>query len=289
MSPAYPAQNSAVKMTAMLEGKTAIITGAARGLGRAIALAYAVQGADLFLSDVASHIPDVPYDLGTLRQLEHTASVCEQAGAAVEISTGDVRSSRDTESVAAGCLERFGRIDILVNNAGIVSPSGKAVHLVEDSEWQIMLETNLYGPWRMIKAVAPSMLCQSSGSIINVASTAGLVGYKLFSGYAASKHGLIGLTKAAALDLGESKVRVNAICPGSVRDTWLHEGVMLKEIARTLGLDDLNYAGDFLHSQPLKELVEPESVASAAVWLGSDGSEHVTGSSLVVDGGYTIR
>jgi NAD(P)-dependent dehydrogenase (short-subunit alcohol dehydrogenase family) len=130
---------------------------------------------------------------------------------------------------------------------------------------------------------------QRSGSIVNIAATAGLVGYPHFAGYVAAKHGLIGLTKAAALDYAPMQVRVNAVCPGNVRDTTDGEGVMLREIARALDVPADEQVAAFTQAQPMNRLVEPGDVAGAVVFLASDDSAQVTGSVLTVDGGFTAH
>jgi NAD(P)-dependent dehydrogenase (short-subunit alcohol dehydrogenase family) len=272
-----------------LAGKVAVITGAARGVGRACAARFAEEGAALVLVDVAADLPDVPYPLGTKAQLDATAELCRTHGAAVVTVQGDVRDERTAAQTVRTALERFGVVDVLVNNAGIVAPSGRPVHEVTDTEWQTMIDINLSGAWRMIRAVAPVMLERRRGSIINVSSTAGLVGYRHFAGYVASKHGLIGLTRAAALDYAPLHVRVNVVCPGSIRDDPAVEGRMLSEIARSLELPVAEHEQTFVESQPMNALMEPDDVAGAVVWLAGDEAARVTGSVVTVDGGFTVR
>ncbi|MGW7048416.1 SDR family oxidoreductase [Streptomyces avermitilis] len=276
-------------MTPRLSGKTAVITGAARGLGRATAVAFAREGADLMLLDLAADLPGVPYPLGSESQLAHTAELCREHGVAASTARLDVRDLDAVEAAMATTRERFGRIDVLVNNAGIAAPSGKAAHEIDEREWQLMIDVDLSGAWRTIRAVGGHMAEQRSGSIINIASTAGLVGYRHFAGYVAAKHGLVGLTKAVALDYAPLKVRVNALCPGSVRDDSQVEGRMLSEIARCLDVPVAEHEETFVQAQPMNSLIEPEDIASAAVWLASDESRQVTGSVLAVDGGFTAR
>ncbi|BAC70911.1 oxidoreductase [Streptomyces avermitilis] len=276
-------------MTPRLSGKTAVITGAARGLGRATAVAFAREGADLMLLDLAADLPGVPYPLGSESQLAHTAELCREQGVAASTARLDVRDLDAVEAAMATTRERFGRIDVLVNNAGIAAPSGKAAHEIDEREWQLMIDVDLSGAWRTIRAVGGHMAEQRSGSIINIASTAGLVGYRHFAGYVAAKHGLVGLTKAVALDYAPLKVRVNALCPGSVRDDSQVEGRMLSEIARCLDVPVAEHEETFVQAQPMNSLIEPEDIASAAVWLASDESRQVTGSVLAVDGGFTAR
>jgi NAD(P)-dependent dehydrogenase (short-subunit alcohol dehydrogenase family) len=152
-----------------------------------------------------------------------------------------------------------------------------------------MIDVDLSGAWRMTRAVGSMMTERRAGSIINIASTAGLVGYRHFAGYVAAKHGIVGLTKAAALDYAPMKIRVNALCPGSVKDEHQAEGRMLAEIARALDVPVEDHEAAFLEAQPMNALITPEDVAAAAVWLASDESCQVTGSVITVDGGFTAR
>ncbi|CRK56697.1 D-beta-hydroxybutyrate dehydrogenase [Alloactinosynnema sp. L-07] len=272
-----------------VRGKTILITGAARGLGRACAARFAADGADLVLVDIAEDIAAVPYPMGSAGQLDDTARRCRAAGAEVLTATADVRVQSQLDNVVDDALDRFGRIDVLVNNAGIAAPSGKPVHEIDEDEWHVMLDVDLSGAWRAIKAVAPAMAARRSGSIVNISSTAGLVGYRNFAGYVAAKHGLIGLTRAAALDYAALRVRVNAICPGQVREEPDLEGRMLSEVARSLGVDPDEQEPTFLAAQPMNALVDPEDVVGAAVYLAGDDSKQVTGSVVTVDGGFSIR
>ncbi|GGN42440.1 SDR family oxidoreductase [Streptomyces fuscichromogenes] len=275
--------------TGLLAGKAALITGAARGIGRTCATAFAREGADVLLLDAAGPVAGVPYRSGSASQLDHTAALCRDLGATVLVRQADIRDPGALRDAAREAHQRFGRIDVLVNNAGIAAPSGRAVHQYDEDEWEVMLDINLTGTWRGIRAVADYMTRQRGGSIVNVASTAGLVGYRHFAGYVASKHGVVGLTKAAALDLAPLGIRVNALCPGSVRDAPEAEGLMLSEIARALEIPVAEHEATFVRDQPTNELVEPDSIAEAAVWLASDRSRQMTGSVLTVDGGFTSR
>ncbi|WP_217213900.1 SDR family oxidoreductase [Streptomyces sp. AC550_RSS872] len=272
-----------------LHGKSVFITGAARGLGRAAAVACAAEGADLTLLDICADLPGVPYPLGTVGQLEHTAALCRDAGAAVLTAVADIRDTRGIREAVARSEDRFGRIDVAVNNAGIAAPSGRPVHEIEEDEWSLMIDVDLSGAWRLIREVGGAMSARRAGSIINVASTAGLVGYRHFAGYVAAKHAVVGLTKAAALDFAPTKVRVNAVCPGSVRDDAWAEGRMLAEIARALDVPVHEHEKTFVEAQPMNALIEPADVAAAIVFLASDESRQITGSVLTVDGGFSVR
>lgn len=272
-----------------LQGLVVLITGAARGIGRACALKAAEEGADLVITDVDGHIDGVPYTLGRACQLEETALSCRGKGAAVLALKADVRSMDDAQNVVKAALLRFGKIDGLVNNAGIGSPAGLPVHGYSEAQWQLMLDVNLSGAWRMIAAVAPEMLKRNSGSIVNISSTAGLVGYKYFAAYVASKHGLIGLSKSAALDYASANIRVNCICPGPVNDNPSFDGYMTRVVAGALGINYEEQVSVDLNSVPMTSVVDPADVASAMAWLISHESKHTTGSVMTIDAGYTAR
>lgn len=273
----------------VLEGRTAVITGAARGAGRATALAFAAQGADLVLLDVPAPVPGVPYPLGSESQLAHTADACRRHGADVLTAAVDVRDLAGLTDLRQRAHDRFGPPHVLVNNAGIVAPSGRPVHETEEEDWQLMIDVDLGGAWRAIKVFAPAMVERRSGAIVNIASTAGLVGYRNFAGYVAAKHGLVGLTKAAALDYASYGVRVNAVCPGNIRDERAMDGRMLSEVARALDVPQAGHEQLFVADHPMNALIEPDDVAAAALWLAGDASRHVTGTTLTVDAGYSVR
>ncbi|MDQ1294538.1 MAG: Mycofactocin-coupled family oxidoreductase [Actinomycetota bacterium] len=272
-----------------LRGRTVLLTGAARGIGRATAVRLATEGADLVLTDIGRDDPDVPYPLGRTDQLERTARSCREQGASVLTAGMDVRSQDAVDKVVTQALERFGRIDVAVSNAGIGAPAGKATHEFTSAEWSVVLDVNLSGPWRVLKAVAPVMLAQGAGSIINISSTAGLVGYRLFATYVASNHGLIGLTRSAALDYAPFGIRVNAVCPGPVGDDDALECRMTAVVAQALGLSYEEQEAVDLESVPTESLVQPADVAGAVAWLAGDDSRRVTGSVVTVDSGYTVR
>lgn len=273
-----------------LEGKVAVITGAGRGVGRSCATAFAAEGADLVLVDMpTTRIPGVPYPLASESQLHHTAEECRKHGVEVLTVAADVRDLTALGEVRERTVERFGQVDALVNNAGVAAPSGRPVHLTSEEEWQLLLDIDLSGAWRMTKLFAPLFIERRTGSIVNIASTAGLVGYRHFAGYVAAKHGLIGLTKASALDYAPHQVRVNAVCPGNIRDDPAAEGRMLAEVARALDVPLAGHEELFTEQQPMNTLVDPADVAEAALWLCCDATRHVTGSTVTVDAGYTVR
>ncbi|OED49641.1 oxidoreductase [Rhodobacteraceae bacterium (ex Bugula neritina AB1)] len=273
----------------LLSDRTVVITGAGRGIGRACALRAAEEGANIVITDVDAALPDVPYRLASSAQIERTAEMCRELGAAVLPVIADVRNMEDCRRTAALAKERFGSIDVLVNNAAVGAPAGKMAHEYSEAEWQVMMDVNLSGVWRMIAAVAPVMVEQSQGSIINVASTAGLVGYRRFGAYVASKHAVIGLTKSAALDYAKMNVRVNALCPGPVRDDPVMDGHMTGVVADALGLELEEQEAVDLESVAMSSVVDPLDVADAMVWLASGKSRRVTGTITTVDAGFTAR
>jgi NAD(P)-dependent dehydrogenase (short-subunit alcohol dehydrogenase family) len=272
-----------------LAGRVGVITGAARGVGRATAIRLARRGCDLALIDIGKNIEGLQYSTGSRRQLDRTADLCREAGATTLTIIADVRSREELESAARSIIARFGAIEILVNAAGIAAPSGKVAHAVTDAEWNLVFEINLTGQWRTISVILPFMLEKGAGAIINVASTAGLVGYARCAAYVASKHGLVGLTRALALECAQGGVRVNAVCPGWIADEEVYEGRMLTGMGASLGMNSRETHSFFQAGQPASRLVSPDSVASAIEWLAGDDAMDVTGSVITVDGAYTTR
>lgn len=277
------------RRTGRLDGRVALVTGAARGIGRACACVLAEEGAALVLVDVAEEVKGCTYPLGTAAQLRTTATLCGDRGASTVALHGDVRSTEDMAAVVDTVLDRYGRVDVLVNNAGLAAPAGLPAHGLTEEQWQLMMDVDLSGPWRVLRLVVPHMVDRGAGSVVNVASTAGLVGYPHFANYTAAKHGLVGLTRAAALDYARHGVRINALCPGSVRDEHEWEGRMLDGIAEALGVPAEDRERVFEEGQPSGQLVSAREVASACCWLASDDSRGVTGAVIAVDGGYSAR
>jgi len=261
-----------------LEGKVAIVTGAARGMGRSIALTFAREGANLVLCDVCSNLKYPHYPLATPEQLARVKREIQELGRNVVALKADVRRSRQVGRVVKKAVDAFGRIDILVNNAGICGIS--RVHELPEEEWDILIDINLKGVWLFCKFVIPHMIRQKRGKIINTSSIAGLRGLEGFAHYAASKHGVVGLTKSMAIELAKYNINVNAICPGTT-DTDLDAGV---DAGMAPGEGKRVYAKFHL----LKRLIDPQEIANAALWLSTDETKNVTGHALVVDGGFLI-
>ena len=269
--------------------RTVLVTGAARGIGRATAVAFAQAGASVGLLDVCAEIDGVPYPLATPEQLEETARRCRAAGSTTGSYVGDVRDPRQVQEAVAACRSELGPVDVLVNNAGIVGPAGMPANELDERAWTTMIDVDLSGVWRCAKAVLPDMVARRSGAIVNVASTAGLVAFPYFANYVAAKHGVIGLTKALALDYATHSIRVNAVCPTSVKDDSELDSGMLAGVAGMLGVGPEDYEALSLPHHPLGALVSAGDVAGAILWLASDAAARVTGAVVPVDAGFTSR
>jgi NAD(P)-dependent dehydrogenase (short-subunit alcohol dehydrogenase family) len=244
-----------------LAGRVAIVTGSGHGLGRAIAAELAAQGARLVLNGRAPG------------PVEQAAAELTARGTEVAVCLGDVRQSSTAQALARTALERWGRIDVLVNNAGtnVIKPS---VELTDD-EWHDVLETDLSAPFFCSRAVAPTMLAQGSGSIVNVSSILGLVGFPMRAAYASAKHGLIGLTKVLAAEWGPQGVRVNAICPGMVPVSERNRAMMRVS-------DEV-----LINRTPLRRFGRPEEIGKLVAYLASDAAGFVSGAVIAIDGGWT--
>ena len=243
-----------------LEGKVAVITGAASGIGRSAAVLFAAEGARVVIADRSGREEDV----------------AEQIGAAAVAVHVDVSKSTEVAGMISAATDAFGRLDVLFNNAGYGGPRGPLIEL-DEATFDDVMAVNLKGVYLGMWHAIPVMLETGGGSIVNTASAAGLVGFKGQSVYAAAKGGVIQMTKSAALDYAEQGIRVNAICPGM---TWtgLADG----------GTGQPPPEG-FIPPQPMKRWGFPDELAAAALFLASDESSFVTGAAIPVDGGYVAR
>ncbi len=264
-----------------LSGRVAFVTGAAHGQGRAAALALAKEGASIAAFDVARPLAYPGYGMGTGEELDSLVRACEAAGSSAVAFAGDVRDDAAITAAVEGTLERFGRIDILFNNAGICAYG--LAHELSEAEWDAMLDINLKGPWMVARRIIPVMIRQKSGVIINNSSVAGYRGMNRLSHYAASKHGLVGLTKSWAIELAPHGVRVVSIHPTGV-NTPMNDGLAQLEGKTVEEIGEAS-AGNLL---PVP-WIEPEDVAEAVVFLASDRARFVTGAGLVVDAGLLTR
>jgi NAD(P)-dependent dehydrogenase (short-subunit alcohol dehydrogenase family) len=249
-------------MSGRLANKTAIITGAGSGIGRAIALAFANEGANVVL-------------VGRRKaKLDETA---QAAGGSTLVLPADVTQSSDISKVLQQTTEHFGGINVLVNNAGLLHP-GTAEQITE-AQWDETFNVNVRGLWLFSRAVLPYLRENHGGSIINVASVLGINGVRLRAAYAASKGAVVLLTKCMALDHGSEQIRVNAICPGFV-ETELTDALLQK------ATDPEAFLKQRIAVHPIGRVGKPEDIAGMAVYLASDESSWVTGTAFPVDGGY---
>ncbi|MGE2832507.1 mycofactocin-coupled SDR family oxidoreductase [Mycobacterium sp. SMC-4] len=273
-----------------MEGRVALITGAARGQGRAHAVRLADDGADIIAIDVCKPVSEtVTYPMPTSDDLAETVALVEQTGRKVLAREVDVRDLAAQQDVVSAGIEQFGRLDIVVANAGILSWG--RIWEMSESQWDDVIDVNLNGTWRTIKAAVPAMIeAGNGGSIIIVSSSAGLKATPGNAHYAASKHGLVALTNALALEAGEYGIRVNSIHPYSINTPMIEPEAMAEMFTKH---------PTYLHSfapMPLKpvaregkpglqEFMAVEEVADVVAWLAGDGSMTISGSQIAVDRG----
>jgi NAD(P)-dependent dehydrogenase (short-subunit alcohol dehydrogenase family) len=253
-------------MTRSLEGRVALVTGAGSGIGRAAALAFAAHGAKVLAADVAKDA-----NAETARQIA-------TAGGEAVAMEADVTDENAVQGMVQAAVRAWGRLDCAHNNAGIAEPRVLTADMTAET-WDRVITTNLKGVWLGMKYQIRQMLEQGGGAIVNTASVVGLAAVRHQPAYVASKHGVIGLTKAAALEYAEAGIRVNAVCPAAVH---------------TPSLDGYFKAHPYLEkalidSNPSKRIATPEEVAAAVVWLCSDEASFVTGHALVTDGGVLAQ
>ena len=255
-------------------GRVALITGPAKGMGAAITLGFAREGADLAL---------VGRDLGAI---EPVAAEARALGRKVEIIACDVTDTAAVENMAVQATAAFGRIDILVNVAGGAGTLGKRFWEISRDDFNDIIDLNVTGCFLTMKAVMPSMIEQRYGKIVNVGGTFGLRGRALRTGYSTSKWGLRGLTKSAALEAGPYNVNVNSVCPGMV------EGPRFKtvcgEMSKRLRITEAEAAAQYAAEYALRRVSTDQDVAHAVLFLASDKARQITGQDLAVDGGWVI-
>lgn len=271
-----------------LKGKVALITGAARGQGRSHAVTLAEAGADIIAADICKPVKTAPYPLATPDDLNTTVREVEKLGRRALPAECDVRSSAQLDAAVAAGLAEFGKIDILVANAGIWA-LGNLWELT-DEQWQEMIDIDLTGPWRTIKAVVPSMIENRGGSIVVTSSVNGFEAGGGMAHYVSAKHGVLGLMRNAALELGRFNIRCNAVCPGIV-DTQMNDwqGCYDMMAGHPGGTpDDRRYAAYNWSVLAGRGLLKPSTVSKAVLWLASDDAADVSGVALPIDGGHAI-
>ena len=279
-------------MGARVEGKVAFVTGAARGQGRSHAVRLAEEGADIIAVDVCGPIsadsqiaPSNPDDLA------QTVDLVKNLGRRIVAAQVDVRDYDALKAALANGVEQLGRLDIVVANAGIGN-GGQTLDKTSEEDWDDMIGVNLSGVWKTVKsAVAQLISGGNGGSIILTSSVGGLKPYPNTGHYIAAKHGVIGLMRTFAVELGQHFIRVNAVCPTNVNTPmFMNEGTMklFRPDLETPGPDDLAVAAQFMHTLPIG-WVEPVDISNAVLFLASDEARYITGVPLPVDAGSMLK
>jgi NAD(P)-dependent dehydrogenase (short-subunit alcohol dehydrogenase family) len=252
-------------MAGLLEGKSALITGGGGGIGRATALIFAREGARVAVADAV------------VAAAQETVAAVNAAGGQAMSLSGDVTDSSQVQAMIEAVVGAYGRIDCAFNNAGIagyqVDAAGKKTHEWSDDSFDRMIAVNLRGVWLCMKHEIPRMQAQGGGKIVNTGSIAGLIGLPTSSAYVAAKHGVLGLTKTAALEYATDNIRVNAVCPGYI-ETRMTEDTMRRRGA------------ELMEKVPFGRMGKPEEIGEMVLWLCSDRSSYVSGACYNVDGGY---
>ena len=273
-----------------LEGRVAFITGAARGQGRAHAVRLANEGADIIAIDICGPVTDtVTYPAATSEELADTVSAVEATGRKILAREVDIRDLAAQQQVVADGVEQFGRLDIVVANAGILS-WGRMFEMSEE-QWDTVIDVNLNGTWRTIRAAVPAMIeAGNGGSIIIVSSSAGTKATPGNGHYSASKHGLVAITNALAIEVGEFGIRVNSIHPYSIDTPMVEKEAMMDVFGKwpsflhsfaPMPYKPVNHEG----KKGLQEFMTAEEVSDVVAWLAGDGSATISGSQIAVDRG----
>jgi SDR family mycofactocin-dependent oxidoreductase len=272
----------------LLDGKVALITGAAHGQGRAHAITCAREGADVIALDVDVPLRTVPYPMGTADDLAETARLVEQHDRRALTVQADVRNQAAVDDAVARGLAEFGHIDILIANAGIWTRA--PFWELSDEQWDEMIGVNLTGVWRCAKAVAPHMIERQTGSIVITSSANGLEPGLNYAHYCASKHGVIGLMKNIALELAPHGIRCNAICPGAIDTPMVNHQAVYDMFAGHEGGSraEMLEAGRYFHALKGAGFLDPQVLADAALYLNSALASAVTGVALPVDAGHLL-
>jgi (+)-trans-carveol dehydrogenase len=279
-------------MTGRVEGKVAFITGAARGQGRAHAVRLAQEGADIIAIDICKKIDTV--DLiaaSTPEDLAETADLVKGHNRRIVTAQVDVRDYDALKAAVDSGVEQLGRLDIIVANAGIGN-GGQTLDKTSEADWTAMIDINLGGVWKTVKAGVPHLLAGGrGGSIILTSSVGGLKAYPHTGHYVAAKHGVVGLMRTFAVELGAQNIRVNSVHPTNVNTPlFMNDGTMrlFRPDLENPGPDDMKVVGQLMHTLPIG-WVEPEDIANAVLFLASDEARYITGVTLPIDGGSCLK
>ena len=255
-------------MPGTLNGKVALVTGGASGIGRATALTFAREGAKLIIADMNEEGG---------QQTVHM--ITENGGEAIFVQT-DVTQATAVEALISKAVETYGRLDCAHNNAGVTQRAYPSTAEYPEDDWHRVLAVNLTGVWLCMKYEIPQMLTHGGGAIVNTASVAGLVGLAGRSAYVASKHGVVGITRTAALEYAQQGIRVNCVCPGYIRTP------MVEYVLQHAGAQ---IEAQMVAREPIGRLGTPEEIAETVVWLCSEAASFVTGHTMTVDGGFVAQ
>lgn len=273
------------------QDKTVFITGAARGMGRSHALAFAREEARLVICDACRQYETIPYPLSTREELEAVAEEIRSLGQPIIAEQVDVTNLAAMEQLAERAQHELGPIDILVTNAGLYS-FGLSWELSE-AQWDETVNVCLKGSWISCKVCIPQMIARRSGKIVCISSTAGQKGMANLAHYVAAKHGVLGLVKTLAIELAQYDINVNAVCPTSVDTMMLNNQALYDDFAGGPGPNATREHMLMLMNQlnlfPDRNLLPPEAISAAVLWLASDEARHMTGCALPIDAGYLTR
>ncbi|MGO9067481.1 mycofactocin-coupled SDR family oxidoreductase [Mycobacterium sp.] len=278
-------------MAGRVEGKVAFITGAGRGQGRAHAVRLAQEGADIIAVDICKQIESVAIPLSTPEDLAETADLVKGHNRRIYTAEVDVRDYAALKAAVDAGVEQLGRLDIIVANAGIGN-GGNTLDKTSEEDWTDMIDVNLGGVWKTVKAGVPHILAGGQGgSIILTSSVGGLKAYPHTGHYVAAKHGVVGLMRTFAVELGQHMIRVNSVHPTNVNTPLFMNEPTMKLFRPDLenpGPEDLKVIAQMMHTLPIG-WVEPEDVSNAVLFLASDESRYVTGVTLPIDAGSCLK
>ncbi|BBZ26292.1 oxidoreductase [Mycolicibacterium madagascariense] len=278
-------------MAGRVEGKVAFITGAARGQGRSHAVRLAQEGADIIAIDVCRAIPDVVYPPSTPADLAETASLVLGLGRRIVTAEADVRDSDAVTAAVEDGVRQLGRLDIVVANAGIGN-AGNRLHKLGEHVWQDMIDINLTGVWKSVKAAVPHVIAGGrGGSIVLTSSVGGMKAFPHTGHYIAAKHGVVGLMRTFAVELGQHMIRVNSVHPTQVNTPMAMNDATFRLFApheEHPGPEHFAPVSQMMHTLPVP-WIEPEDVSNAVLFLASDESRYVTGVQLPIDLGALLK